>query len=225
MKAAIALRKVDPVVVADVIVTADRDRTEMQADQVVDVIVDRVPADEIVGRAAAVGVIATVIVDHADHVRMDLVPRALKRPAVTVDRAKNIVIEIPDGTRVMDLAKADLIVIVTDNARRVDQAGAIVGRAADVRSMHADRAKVDGRKVRADARITHAEAMADRGDKADDRSPNTHAALSPARRRRLRRDLAKKFRDSLRSSSALNRLKQVGAKRADQFHSHPLAQY
>ncbi len=212
MKAAIASRKVD--LAADGIVIAGRDRTEMPADRVADVIVDRVPAvaDVTVVRAAAVDVIATVtvIADHADRVRMDLVPKAHRPRTVTVDRAKNTVTEIPDDTKATDHVKAeDRIETVTDNARRADRADVTAVRAADDRNMHADRvkvdrtAKVDGRKVRADAPIKREgiKATVDRDDKADDRSPNTHVARSPGQQRH-RRDLAKKFRDSLGSYSA-----------------------
>jgi hypothetical protein len=213
MKAAIASRKADPAVAAGVTVTADRDRTEMPAGRVADVIVDRarVAADVTVGRAAAAGVI--VIADHADRVRMDLVLKVHRRPAVTVDRAKNIVTEILDAIRAVDHAKADQIVTVTDSARTADRADVTVVPVAEDRSMHADRVRadrtakvetvmVDARKVRADAPITRAEATADRVDKADDRSPNTHAGRSPARPLRHPRELAKKFRDSSRSCLA-----------------------
>lgn len=173
--------------------TADRDRTGMRADRGADVIADRV-------RVAA-DVIATVIVDRADRDRM--VVAMAHRPRVgIVARAKNIVTETQDDTRVMDRVTADQIVIVTDNVRRADLVDVTVDREADDRSMRADRAKVDGRKVRADAPITRVEATVDRDDMADDRSPNTPAARSLRQRKQLRRGLAKKFRDSLRSYSA-----------------------
>lgn len=201
-KAAIASRRADPVV-ADVIVIAGRDQTEMRADLAADVIVDRVPVDVTVCRAAAVDVIVTVIADHVDLVLMDLVLKMRRRPTVNVDRAKNIAIEIPDDTRATDHVKADQTVIAMGSALRAD-----AGLVAEDRSMHADHvradriAKVDVRKVKAGAPSKRADIKATAGRIAKVDAHTTHAELNRVPQRRRRRDSVKKFRDSLKSYSA-----------------------